>query len=68
MQRAVWTAAEILGSYQGEIEHFDLEMGGGGDFELSVDGELAYSKRGTGEYPEMKTLKQAVVRAIDARG
>jgi selenoprotein W-related protein len=67
MQRAVWTAAEILGSYQEEVEHFDLEMGGGGDFEFSIDGKLAYSKRETGEYPEMKTLKQAVVEAIDAR-
>ena len=31
MQRAVWTAAEILGSYQQEVEHFELEMGGSGE-------------------------------------
>ena len=67
MQRAVWTAAEILGGYHEEIEHFDIEMGGGGDFEFSIDGKLVYSKRETGEYPDMKTLKQAVVEAIDAR-
>ena len=67
MQRAVWTAAEILGSYQEEVEHFDLEMGGSGDFEFSIDGEFVYSKRESGEYPDMKTLKRAVVEAIDAR-
>ena len=67
MQRAVWTAAEILGSYQEEVEHFDLEMGGSGDFEFSIDGELVYSKRESGEYPDMRTLKRAVVEAIDAR-
>jgi selenoprotein W-related protein len=67
MQRAVWTAAEILGSYQEEVEHFDLEMGGSGDFEFSIDDKLVYSKRETGEYPEMRTLKRAVVEAIDAR-
>ncbi len=67
MQRAVWTAAEILGSYQQDVEHFDLEMGGSGDFEFSIDDKLVYSKRETGEYPEMRTLKRAVVEAIDAR-
>ena len=67
MQRAVWTAAEILGSYQQEVEHFELEMGGSGDFEFSIDGKLVYSKRESGQYPEMRTLKQAVVEAIDAR-
>ena len=67
MQRAVWTAAELLSGFQEYIESFDLEMGGGGDFELSIDGELAYSKRATGEYPELKVLKQAVADAVDAR-
>ncbi len=67
MQRAVWTAAEILESYQQDVEHFDLEMGGSGDFEFSIDGKLIYSKRETGEYPEMRTLKRAIVEAIDAR-
>ena len=67
MQRAVWTAAEILGSYQQEVEQFELEMGGSGDFEFSIDGKLVYSKRESGQYPEMRTLKQAVVEAIDAR-
>ena len=67
MQRAVWTAAELLGGFQEHVEAFDLEMGGSGDFELSIDGELVYSKRATGEYPDLKVLKLAVADAVDAR-
>lgn len=67
MHRAVWTAAELLAAYQEDIERFDLEMGSGGDFELSIDDQLVYSKQQTGQYPELKTLKQAVVDALEAR-
>ena len=67
MQRAVWTAAELLSGFQEHIESFDLEMGGGGDFELTIDGEMAYSKRSTGEYPDLKVLKLAIADAVDAR-
>ncbi len=67
MQRAVWTAAEILSNYQDDVESFDLEMGGSGDFEFSIDGELAYSKRETGVYPDIGVLKQAVIGALEAR-
>lgn len=67
MQRAAWTAAEILSEYQNDIESFEFEMGSGGDFEFTIDGVLVSSKQASGEYPEMKLLKQAVVEAIDAR-
>jgi predicted Rdx family selenoprotein len=66
MQRATWTVAEILGEYQHDVESFELEMGGGGDFEFSIDGRTIYSKRDTGEYPDIKLLKQSVVDAIEA--
>lgn len=67
MQRATWTAAEILSEYQHDVESFELEMGGGGDFEFTIDDQPIYSKRATGEYPDIKLLKQAVVEAIGAR-
>jgi len=67
MQRATWTAAEILSEYQHDVESFELEMGSGGDFEFSIDGQPIYSKRATGEYPDIKILKQAVVEAIGVR-
>ena len=67
MQRAVWTAAEVLSNFQDDIESFELEWGGGGDFELTVDGRLAYSKRDAGRYPEMRELLTLVADAIDVR-
>ncbi len=41
--------------------------GARGEFEFSIDGELLYSKKETGAYPEMRTLKQIIVKAIDAQ-
>ncbi len=67
MQRAVWTAAEVLSNFQDDVESFELEMGGGGDFELTVDGRLVYSKREQGSYPELRELLTLVAEAIDVR-
>ena len=67
MQRAVWTAAEILADYQDRIASFDLEPGSGGEFEFSIDGVVAYSKRETHEFPDVAALKEAVVQALDKR-
>ena len=67
MQRATWTMAGILSEYQHDIGSFELEMGSGGDFEFTLDGQLIYSKQATGEYPDIKLLTQAVVDAIEAR-
>ena len=67
MQRAVWTAAEVLSNFQDDIESFELEMGGSGDFELTVDGQLTYSKREAGRYPELKEVMTLIAAAIDVR-
>lgn len=67
MQRAVWTAAEVLSNFQDDVESFELEMGGGGDFELTVDGRIVYSKREQGSYPELRELLTLVAEAIDVR-
>ena len=45
----------------------ELVPGASGEFELTIDGATAYSKKATGQYPELNELKQAVVQAIDAR-
>ena len=57
----------MLTSYQNDIESFAIEPGESGDFEFSIDGELVYSKKQTGEYPEMQVIKQAVVSARETR-
>ncbi len=37
-----------------------LVPGAGGAFEVQVDGDLVYSKKATGRYPEMKELQEAI--------
>jgi len=41
----------------------ELEPSGGGCFELTVDGELVYSKLATGQFPDEK----AIVKEIGKR-
>ncbi len=37
-----------------------LIPGAGGAFEVVVDGDLIYSKKSQGRYPEMKELQEAI--------
>ena len=37
------------------------------EFEFSIDGELFYSKKETGAYPELRAIKQIVANAIGAQ-
>ena len=38
----------------------ELEPGGGGVFDVSIDGEQIYSKHETGEFPNEASILQAV--------
>ena len=40
-------------------------MGSNGEFEFSIDGQLAYSRKREGRFPEMRELTQAVAESID---
>ncbi len=40
-----------------ELESVTLVRGQGGVFEVKVNGELIYSKKETGKYPELHELK-----------
>jgi selenoprotein W-related protein len=53
-------ADRLLTTYKQEIAVLELEPSGGGCFEVSVDGELIYSKLKTGKFPdEDQIVKQA---------
>jgi selenoprotein W-related protein len=45
-------ASRILTEYKQAIQGFTLIPASGGCFELSLDGELVYSKLKTGEFPD----------------
>jgi len=52
-------ASRILTEYKQQVKSLELIPDGGGCFELTLDGELAYSKLATGQFPdegEMLTL------------
>ena len=45
-------ATTLLEALKSGIALLELEPGGGGVFDVSVDGEMIYSKHETGEFPE----------------
>ncbi|MGA2286416.1 MAG: Rdx family protein [Dehalococcoidia bacterium] len=58
--RAAWTAAELLTELGNRVEALRLVPSGGGRFEVTVNGKLAYSKAATGRFPELSEVQQAV--------
>ncbi len=58
--RAVWTAAELLTELGQRVEGLRLVPSGGGRFEVTVNGELVYSKVATGHFPELSEVQQQV--------
>ena len=43
---------------------FTLIPGAGGAFEVVVDGDLIYSKKAGGRYPEMKELQEVIAARL----
>ena len=58
--------SEILNEIQSEIASLELIPSDAGRFEWTVNGELVYSKKATGRYPELKELKEAVYAKLPA--
>jgi selenoprotein W-related protein len=58
--RAGWMAQELLTTFDTELGEVALVPGTGGAFEVRVDGELVWSRKEAGRFPESKELKQRV--------
>ena len=56
--------AKLLTEYKQRIEDLKLIPSGGGCFELSVDGELIYSKLKTGQFPDESAMLTAVGKRL----
>jgi selenoprotein W-related protein len=52
--------SKLLNAYKQNIQDLKLIPSGGGCFELSVDGELIYSKVKTGKFPDEKWVLDQV--------
>jgi len=58
--RAAWMAQELLNTFRDEVGEVALVPGGGGNFDVRVDGTTVFSRKQVGRFPESKELKQLV--------
>jgi selenoprotein W-related protein len=58
--RAAWVTQELLTTFENEICEVALLPGTGGIFEVRLDGEVLFSRKREGRFPELKELKQLV--------
>jgi selenoprotein W-related protein len=56
--------SKLLTTYKQQINEFKLIPGGGGCFEISINGDLIYSKLKTGKFPEEKWVLDSVKKAL----
>jgi selenoprotein W-related protein len=57
-------AAQILTTHKRKIESLELVPSDGGRFELSLDGELVYSKLETGVFPNEREIVTLVGKRL----
>jgi selenoprotein W-related protein len=53
-------AQEVLTTFETELGEVALVPGTGGIFEIRLNGELIYSRKEAGRFPESKELKQLI--------
>ena len=58
--RAAWLAQELLTTFDKELGEVALVPGTNGIFEVRLLGEVIFSRRQQGRFPESKELKQLV--------
>ena len=58
--RAAWMAQELLTTFQDDIGELALIPGTGGIFDIRAKGELVWSRKTAGRFPDIKELKQLV--------
>ena len=51
---------ELIKEFEPQIESWTLIPGGGGAFEVKVDGELVYSKLQTGRHTDSNELRPLI--------
>jgi selenoprotein W-related protein len=56
--------SKLLTTYKQEIKELKLMPAGGGCFEVSLDGDLVYSKLKTGQFPDEKSMVDIVGKRL----
>ena len=62
--KAASLAEELKAKYGDALSGVDLVPSSGGEFEVSLDSELIYSKLKTGRFPEVKEVTVAIDKAL----
>lgn len=55
---------KLLETLKTDLAALELVPSGGGCFEVSVDGELIYSKLETGEFPQERAILEVVTSRV----
>jgi selenoprotein W-related protein len=63
--RATWMAQELLMTFADKLAEVVLIPGTGGIFEIRFDGEILFSRKTTGRFPETKEIKQQIRDRVD---
>ena len=63
--RAAWLAQELLTTFDQDLYSVALKPGTGGIFEITLNGELIFSRKAAGRFPEAKEVKQLIRDCID---
>jgi len=56
--------SKLLTAYKQKIQELKLIPAGGGCFELSLNGELVYSKLKTGQFPDEQQMVETVGKRL----
>ena len=61
LTRAAWVAQELLATFEQELDQVALIPGEtGGIFDIRMNGDVVWSRKEAGRFPEIKELKQLV--------
>jgi selenoprotein W-related protein len=58
--RAAWLAQEVLTTFELEMGEVALVPGTGGVLDIKLNGELIFSRKEAGRFPEAKEIKQLI--------
>lgn len=64
--RAGWMAQELLRAFEDELHEVALRPGSGGNFIVRLSGDLLFSRKVAGRFPEAKELKLLIRDRIDS--
>ncbi len=63
--RAAWLCQELLTTFADDLGEVALQPGTGGVLEVRLNGELIFSRKDEGRFPEAKEVKQLIRDRID---